>query len=423
MKLNLTYTKAQSKIFFETKERYQTITKGRRFGFTRGAAQFVIEELLEGRNWLWIDTINSNIQRYYERYFLPVLKQIPDLPYKWSKQDKKLMIINNYLDMRSADNPKNIEGFGYDGVILNEAGIILKDRYIWENSIRPMLIDNITSRAIIGGVPKGKNLFYELAQKGMRGDENWIHHTFTSYDNPFIDKEAIDDLIEDLNGSDDVIKQEIYGQFVDSASNELISFTALSDATKRLEVDDTGIRIWGVDPARFGTDMSVVAKRHGYKVLPLQVYNGLDTMALANRIKTIFDLDEEKPHAIFIETNGIGAGVYDACYSLGLPVIPADVSMSSAKDGFMNKRMEMYWELSQTLKYMQLPNDGLLIDDLAMVEYFYTNSGKMQLEGKKEMKKRHGRSPDRGDAVALTFYEKVYIKPEVLEFDEVYTKW
>ena len=52
-----------------------------------------------------------------------------------------LKIGNSSLDFRSADKPENIEGFGYALIILNEAGIILKNRRLWEETIRPMAMD------------------------------------------------------------------------------------------------------------------------------------------------------------------------------------------------------------------------------------------------------------------------------------------
>ena len=165
--LNITYTKAQKRVFFESNARFKTIAKGRRLGFTRGCANYLIECLLDDsfkiKKALWVDTITRNIQNYFDIYFMPLLKQIDSNFYKWSKQDKKLSLSNgNLLHMVGADRPENIEGLGYDLIILNEAGIILKNPKLWDNSISPMLLDNPNSRAIIGGVPKGKNKFFDL---------------------------------------------------------------------------------------------------------------------------------------------------------------------------------------------------------------------------------------------------------------------
>ena len=47
----------------------------------------------------------------------------------------------------------------------------------------------------------------------------------------------------------------------------------------------------------------------------------------------------------------------------------------------------------------------------------YDNKGRLQLEEKDEIKKRLGRSPDKADALALTFAEPVYDNGENLYFD------
>ena len=58
--LNITYTKAQKRVFFESNARFKTIAKGRRLGFTRGCANYLIECLLDEsfkvKKALWVDT-------------------------------------------------------------------------------------------------------------------------------------------------------------------------------------------------------------------------------------------------------------------------------------------------------------------------------------------------------------------------------
>lgn len=50
-----------------------------------------------------------------------------------------------------------------------------------------------------------------------------------------------------------------------------------------------------------------------------------------------------------------------------------------------------------------LPKDELLVAELATVRYSFTSSGKIQIEGKDEIRKRGLASPDRADAFCLTF--------------------
>jgi hypothetical protein len=68
--------------------------------------------------------------------------------------------------------------------------------------------------------------------------------------------------------------------------------------------------------------------------------------------------------------------------------------------------------LSQDLPVI-LPPDEKLFADLTAVNKKYDSMGRLQLEGKEDIKKRLGRSPDRADALALTFAEPVVMHPFV----------
>jgi hypothetical protein len=153
---------------FDCPARYVIVPKGRRFGLTRGAANNFIKQALAGKfkQGLWVDVINSNIEKYIQRYFMPALTKLPQAMWKWDKDPHVIHLINSYIDFRSAEHPESIEGFGYDYGFLNEAGIILKNEYLWNNAIRPMLWDT-KCRLVIGGTPKGKGEFFRLYNRGL----------------------------------------------------------------------------------------------------------------------------------------------------------------------------------------------------------------------------------------------------------------
>ena len=52
---------------------------------------------------------------------------------------------------------------------------------------------------------------------------------------------------------------------------------------------------------------------------------------------------------------------------------------------------------------MLIPKDDALLAELVSPKYKFTSSGKMQIESKEQMRKRGLPSPDRADAVCLTF--------------------
>lgn len=414
--------------------RYKVISKGRRLGFTRSTAQYLIETMLgsnelgvwnnkqedEGIYILWGDTTHSNIRRYYQRYFKPALDQIErkiknkvkDFKlYEYKTQDSMLIVYNgkrkSIIDFRSADKPENWEGFGYDIIVLNEAGIILKNRDLWEHSVAPMMLDNPNSKAIIGGVPKGKNLFYELWQKGHSQDyPKWKSYTFSTYENPLLSEEDIEELKKGL--SEKAIRQEIYGEFVDEVGAELFSYEEVEKAM-RINPPADGIVIWGLDIARHGDDLSVLAKRKGKRFLELKSVDFNDTMKLAEWVANEYNKDHEKPYQINVDVTGIGWGVYDRLKQLGIPVYPVNFAEKSTMEGVLNKRAEMYLRLKdEHIKQNgNLPKDNDLLMELINTEYDYTNKGEIKLIEKDKIKQAIGRSPDKADAVALTYAQPI----------------
>jgi hypothetical protein len=221
MQIDITYTKQQAEIFFGGLKKFNVIKKGRRFGITRGAAHFFTQKAFEesSLNFLWGETVNANIDRYYDRYFLPLLKKFPSDTWTWNTQKKELKILDSVIDFRSADNPENWEGFGYHYIFLNESGIILKNPYIFDNAVKPMMMDFPDSKLIAAGVPKGRvyrgktHPFYDLYLSAQADNVNYSLYSFTSYDNPYIDKKEVDLLASTM---DDLTRQqEIEGQFVD----------------------------------------------------------------------------------------------------------------------------------------------------------------------------------------------------------------
>ena len=80
-----------------------------------------------------------------------------------------------------------------------------------------------------------------------------------------------------------------------------------------------------------------------------------------------------------------------------------------------NRRAEMYWRLREALDPtvpdpIALPPDPDLLADLAAVRYKVVTMGKVaaiQMRDKDEIREALGRSPDKGDAVAMTFVDGI----------------
>lgn len=232
MTIELEYTEKQLSFLFDHKKgvKFIVVPAGRRGGKTKGLGNGSIEWMIEGKKILWGDTISSNIDRYVDRYFKPELKAA-NIPYEYSGQKKLLRLpqFDGYIDFRSADRPENWEGFGYDIIILNEAGIILKNDYLFTNAVLPMLMDNEGSVLIAAGTPKGKTIkaerehrFYSMYKRAIANDPLYQLCQYSSYDNPYLSKEDIKQLEDEIRlMNPQMVRQEIYAEFVDGAVGEL----------------------------------------------------------------------------------------------------------------------------------------------------------------------------------------------------------
>lgn len=250
---------AKQDLIFDDPTRFKIIAKGRRFGLTRGKANNFIKKALkkEFKRGLWVDTINMNIDKYVERYFLPALKPLPSSHYEWKKQARVLYIMDSFIDFRSSDNPENIEGFGYDHFFLNEAGIILKNEYLWNNAIRPMLWESQASGEI-GGTPKGGGLHKELFERGLDPTQPlYKSFRFSSFDNPYIEQYRSEIEEEMRSMPERMIKQEIYAEFLDDSG--VVFRNVRSIATSTPEKPKQGhLYVMGVDLAKV-QDFTVIA--------------------------------------------------------------------------------------------------------------------------------------------------------------------
>lgn len=247
------YLPKQAEIFFDNEARIKVIAKGRRFGLTRGMAIYGIDQILAGevKRALWIDTIYNNIQNYFDRYFIPELRQINGKAWNYNKTRAVLELVNGTIDFKSADKPENIEGFAYDLIIINEAGIVLRNEKLWTETILPMTLD-YKAAVIIGGTPKGKRTkdgkphkFFELFEKGKVKNEKWRSYQYSTYDNALIDPEEIDELITQIPSY--MREQEIFGRFVDKAAEGIIKrewFQAISEREIKRERIIRKVQSW-----------------------------------------------------------------------------------------------------------------------------------------------------------------------------------
>jgi len=366
----LFYHSGQNRLFFESKAKIKVVAKGRRFGFTQGCANYVMEKMMEGiSSVLWVDTVNSNIDRYVERYFGPVLSKLPSPSWKWRQQRKELSVFNSRCDLRSADRPELIEGFAYKLIILNEAGIILKSEYLWENTIRPMTMD-FDPDMIIGGTPKGKNIFHDLKVKAQDDKDpryrDWEFFHFTSYDNPYIPKEKIQELENDM--PEHVKKQEIYAEFLEDSASVFRNVNNCMGSAKA-----------GPEPSKSYYAGLDLAKHVDFTVLTIlnedgkQVYfTRLNKLDWPYQKRLIIDVVRNYEAQLIMDSTGIGDPIYD-------DLVNEDLSVEGYK--FTNASKKQLIEclmISIEQEKIKLLDEPVQSNEIKIFGYELTPSGVMK---------------------------------------------
>jgi phage terminase large subunit len=177
----------------------------------------------------------------------------------------------------------------------------------------------------------------------------------------------------------------------------------------------------GVDVAGFGDDDSVIAPRRGRRCLALLVYRKMDTRAVAGLVDAAHaellkltppvEEGEAKPRRLLIkvDSNGIGAGVVADLGAMHHEVQGVNVSEApSNRRRFADRTTELWWWLRELLHPLNpapiaIPRDNKLLGELSGRRYRLNKGDLLQLESKEDFKKRLGRSPDKADAVVLSY--------------------
>lgn len=229
----------------------------------------------------------------------------------------------------------------------------------------------------------------------------------------FTNKAQIATWVAAYGEDSDFVRIRILGVFPRVGEMEFFSSTDIDAAMAREAFSELFDPLsLGVDVARYGANASVIYPRKGRdaRTLPYRTFQGLSTVELANEVFR----DWERLHAdgIFIDGGGVGGGVVDNCRALHLFVFDVQFGSKASSSGFetatqgeryANKRAEMYGALRGWLKTGAIPNDPELRAELMGITYSLNRQDQILLTSKEDMMKDGKPSPDRVDALALTF--------------------
>jgi hypothetical protein len=217
------------------------------------------------------------------------------------------------------------------------------------------------------------------------------------------DKNLYQRIIDEYGADSYQANVEVYGQFPSEGDDQFIPVNLVDDAMKRPKhKDETAPITIGVDPARFGSDATVIAVRQGRDLIDIKRLRGADTMEVVGHV--IEAIEEYKPALTVVDEGGLGAGVVDRLKEQRYKVRGVNFGNKAQKQlMYGNKRAEMWGAMRDWLKTASVPADRFLKSDLIGPKTKPDSKGTLFLESKKDMKARGLASPDAADAIAVTF--------------------
>lgn len=236
-------------------------------------------------------------------------------------------------------------------------------------------------------------------------NDRWECFTWNSAKSNIVSRDYIERMKTKYGENSNMYRIRVLGEFPVSDSHTLIPYEwvqrAIDDGEETLE----GFILRGFDIGG-GGDKTVMVERTGNKVTDIQEYDSADTMKVTGWImRELADADYDMA---FIDPIGIGAGVYDRLMELKVRnLYPVDVRTVSGDSACVLLRDEIFWRLREQFEKgtLTIPDDEELIGELTTIQYDLKDStGKIKIESKKDMRKRGLASPNKADALALTYY-------------------
>jgi hypothetical protein len=304
-----------------------------------------------------------------------------------------------------AEQPEALAGVHSDNVMLvvDEASGVPEQ--VFEAASGSMSGHNAIT--ILAGNPtRSTGTFYETHN---RLSDHWHTLHWSCVESSRVSDEFVEEMKVRYGEDSNAYRIRVLGEFPLGDDDTIIPLY-LAEAAKGRDVvaSPTTRAVWGLDVARFGSDRSALAKRVGPIITEVETWKGLDLMQTVGRVKAQYDglMSSDRPSEILVDVIGLGSGVHDRLRELGLPVRAVNVSEAPAFGAtYNNLRTELIFRFRGWLEQRgsRLPADGELIAELTSIRYSFGSSGKMKAESKDDMRRRGLRSPDKADAVFLTF--------------------
>lgn len=215
------------------------------------------------------------------------------------------------------------------------------------------------------------------------------------------------------------------GQFPEEEDNVIAPLALVEESQRAWQDlhdkprDNVLVRSVGVDPARYGTDKTVISIFEDKVQTHRIAMSKVGTTEITGKIVSVLkELTRARREIVVIDGTGLGAGVVDelkdARTSKDLPpnVIIKEVHFGEScddeddKKDYQNMKAKIFDQLRRGLKEgIAIMDEQIYLEELPTIIYRFTARGQLSIESKDDYKKRTGMaSPDDSDSLALAIH-------------------
>lgn len=241
----------------------------------------------------------------------------------------------------------------------------------------------------------------------------------------------VKELAEDYGEDSDVFRVRVEGQPPNASDAQFIEHSRVKDAQARIvSVLPDEPLVAGVDLAWGGSDFNVIRFRRGAdarSIPSIRIPGKLtaDPGVLTNRLADVLTTEYHghKVAMLFLDSAGIAGPIAARLRSLGHTNVQ-EVNFGADSPNVKRRyyRDHMWAEMKDWLASGAIDKDKRLESDLQKPGLRPDAKQRIWLESKEDIKKRGEKSPDDGDALALTFAAKLVVG-QSMDFKPVAKKW
>ena len=347
MRIELSEPHINQQVILDNSSRFRVVMCGRRFGKSELSQIEIISEALRGHNVAYITPTYKLAKTFFEK--LATL-----IPFPANKSELIIQFpTGGTVEFFTGERLDNLRGRKFHFVVVDEASFIPNLEDGWLNSIRPTLTD-YKGKALFLSTPKGKNYFYSLF---MKNDGDWKSFKFTTYDNPYIDRNEIDDARSQLPSA--VFEQEYMANPMENASNPF-GTNHINDCVTNLSSKVT--KFIGIDLAK-SFDYTVIIGLDEYGHVSYFDRFQVDWKQTKEKILTL-----NRSIPILIDSTGVGDAITEDLQR-------HFQNMTGFKYTSQSKQQLMEL-LASTIQQKQIGfPEGVIKEELEVFEYQFTSSG------------------------------------------------